>query len=455
MLKKYIDFIKKYFSGSTRSKKAKRNILYSFGIKGISIIIGLLFVPLLIDYLDKERYGVWLTISSIIMWFSFFDLGLGHGFRNKFAEAIAQNKTKLAKEYVSTVYSILSLIFLILFLIFVLFNSFLNWQKILNTNIISGNELSSIVLIVFFFFCLRFVLKLIGQILMADQRPAINNAFGPLGNLVSLILIYILIHISDKSSLFTLSLILSSIPVFILFLANLVFFKKKYKKYRPSIKFVNIHHSKPLFGLGIKFFFIQASVIIIYQSTNLLITQICSPKDVVVYNVAYKYFNLFTMLFTIILTPIWSATTEAFVLEDYEWIKRMMKTLRNTGFIFAIVLVIALFFSNTFYFFWLKGRVIVPFKLSAMIAVMSIMYVMFSPYIVFLNGVSKIKLNLILVLCQTGFYIPLAIFFGKYLNYGIIGILLAQLVVELPLRITQPMQYYKIINRKAKGIWNK
>jgi len=80
---------------------------------------------------------------------------------------------------------------------------------------------------------------------------------------------------------------------------------------------------------------------------------------------------------------------------------------------------------------------------------------MFSPYIVFLNGVSKIKLNLILVLCQTGFYIPLAIFFGKYLNYGIIGILLAQLVVELPLRITQPMQYYKIINRKAKGIWNK
>lgn len=450
-----IDFIKNYLSGSSRSKKAKRQILYSLGIKGISIIIGLLFIPLLIDYLDKEKYGVWLTLSSIIMWFSFFDLGLGNGFRNKFAEAIAQNNTKLAKEYVSTTYFILSLIFFILFIIYVLFHSFINWQKILNTNIISENELSSIVLIVFFFFCLRFVLKLIGQILMADQKPAINNAFGPLGNLVSLVIIYILIHISDKSSLFTLSLILSSIPVFILFLANIVFFKKKYKNYRPSIEFINIHHFKSLFGLGIKFFFIQASVIIIYQSTNLLITQICSPKEVVVYNVAYKYFSLFTMLFSIILTPMWSAITEAFMLDDYEWIKRVMKSLRYAGMAFAILLVIALFFSNTFYFFWLKGRVIVPFKLSAIIAIMSIMYVMFSPYIAFLNGVSKIKLNLIMVLCQTIFFIPLAIFFGKYLNYGIIGILLAQLVVELPLRVTQPMQYYKIINRKAKGIWNK
>jgi len=73
-------------------------------LKGISIGISLLLVPLTLNYLDKEGYGLWLTLSSIVSWFSLFDIGLGNGFRNKFAEATAVKNDDLAKTYVSTTF---------------------------------------------------------------------------------------------------------------------------------------------------------------------------------------------------------------------------------------------------------------------------------------------------------------------------------------------------------------
>ena len=56
------EFINK---GSLRSVKVKRNIVYSFFLKGCSVGISLLLVPLTLDYLDAANYGIWLTLSSI------------------------------------------------------------------------------------------------------------------------------------------------------------------------------------------------------------------------------------------------------------------------------------------------------------------------------------------------------------------------------------------------------
>lgn len=58
-------------------------------IKICNIIINLAYVPLLINSLNQDRYGIWLTITTIVSWIAFFDIGLGNGLRNKLAESIA------------------------------------------------------------------------------------------------------------------------------------------------------------------------------------------------------------------------------------------------------------------------------------------------------------------------------------------------------------------------------
>src|SRR5690349_15799284 len=115
-----------------RSNVILKNITLSFVYKGINILTQLALVPLTIHYLNKDQYGIWLTLSAIISWFSFFDIGLGNGLRNKLAEAIAKKDFALAKTYVSTSYAILSIIFLSALVLFGIINPFLKWDLYLN-----------------------------------------------------------------------------------------------------------------------------------------------------------------------------------------------------------------------------------------------------------------------------------------------------------------------------------
>ena len=96
--------------GHGRSVKEKKNIIATFIFKGCSIAISLVLVPITINYINPTQYGIWLTLSSIVGWLAFFDIGFGNGLRNRFAEAIAKGEHELARIYLSTTYAILSII---------------------------------------------------------------------------------------------------------------------------------------------------------------------------------------------------------------------------------------------------------------------------------------------------------------------------------------------------------
>ena len=178
--------------GHNRSVRAKKNIIASFLVKGMSIAISLLVVPLTINYLNTSRYGIWLTLSSIVGWFSFFDIGFGNGLRNKFAESVAKGEHENARKYVSTTYAILSLIVACVIILYFFISPFLNWSKILNTAPEMASELSLLAMIVILFFCLQFVLQLITTVITANQQPAKASLFNFFGSLFSLAVIFIL-----------------------------------------------------------------------------------------------------------------------------------------------------------------------------------------------------------------------------------------------------------------------
>ena len=77
------------FKGSQRGANIKKNIAGSLMIKGFSILTQLILVPLTLGYLNTDLYGIWLTVSSILLWLGFFDIGFTLGLRNKLSEALA------------------------------------------------------------------------------------------------------------------------------------------------------------------------------------------------------------------------------------------------------------------------------------------------------------------------------------------------------------------------------
>ena len=444
--------IKHYFnSGHSRSIKAKKHIIISFVLKGISILIGFVLVPLILGYIDSERYGIWLTLSSIIAWFSFFDIGLGNGLRNRFAEAIANDTHELAKTYISTTYALLGIVFLFALILFNCVNPFLNWQKILNTLTITNKELSIIAMVIFNFFVFRLYFKLIGTILMADQRPSINSAFGPIGNVFTLIIIFALTK-TTEGSLLLLSVVLSVVPAIVLIVATLYFFGKDYNYYKPNTKSIDFSKSKDLLGLSIKFLYFQMGSLIFFSTTNFLIAQVSNQQSVTEYNIAFKYFFVAIMIYSIVLTPFWSAVTEAYSRLDFLWIKRSLKNLQLLSVVFALILIFLLLVSNSIYRIWVGDKISIPFKLSFIVMIYMTIQIFIAPYSTFINGFGKLKLGIYIITLKLIIYIPSAIFLG--MKFGAFGIVLAMALTQLPSLVLEPLQVSKIINGKSKGIWN-
>jgi len=440
--------------GHERTNRAKKNITAGFLIRGLNIGMGLLLLPITINYLNPTNYGIWITLTSLVAWFGFFDIGFGNGLRNRFAEALAKENHDLAKTYVSTTYAILIIIISIFLVLFYFANLFINWNVILNAgdDPVLGKELSYLAIVVFTSFGMTFVLNLIAVILNADQQSAKSSLLDFVGKSLSLLFIYILTQMSD-SSLLSLGLIYSSISPLVLATASIWFFRGKYRRYRPSFSSVDFSKAKDLFSLGSKFFLIQISAILLYQTNNMIITQLFGPGMVTPYNVSFKYFSILMMGYMIIVGPFWSAFTEAWVKHDIVWIKRIMNKLVKGWMLLAVLGIVMLIVSDFIFKFWINSDFKVPFWVSFLTLSWVLINAWNGVFSQFLNGVGKIRLQLYVGLSVALINIPFALFLGK--SIGVEGVLLANVLLGLIQTWVYPQQYLRIIKSNASGIWNK
>ena len=219
------------------------------------------------------------------------------------------------------------------------------------------------------------------------------------------------------------------------------------------LEFIDLSKLKDLFSLGLKFFIIQIAGILLYETNNIIISQLFGPAEVTPYNIVFKYFNLIFMVFSIIITPFWSAFTEAWVKKEFDWIKAIVRKLCKIWGLLLAGGIFMLIISPFVYKIWIKGIVIIPVSMSVLVFLWVIIYIWTGIYTNFLNGVGKIKLQLYLSISAAVINIPLAILLGK--NLGISGVLLANILVLLFAAVAAPVQYNKIIRMDAKGIWNK
>lgn len=74
-----------------------------------------------------------------------------------------------------------------------------------------------------------------------------------------------------------------------------------------------------------KFFVGQISGMLLMCTANLVISNAISPAEVASYQIAYRYFTMLTIVFTLVSTPMWSATTDAYNRGDLNWIRSTTK----------------------------------------------------------------------------------------------------------------------------------
>jgi O-antigen/teichoic acid export membrane protein len=446
---KNLSFIK---GSDSRTIKAKKNIAASFIVKGISILIMFALVPLLIKQLNTEKYGIWLTFATIITWFSFFDIGLGNGLKNILANKLAEDDLPGAKKAISTAYISISVLSLFLISIFLLGNKFINWAKVLNAPDSMQSELNTLAYFVIISFCLQLIFRLISSIFDAIQMPAVSGAIAALGNLLSLILILLILFISNSHSLLLYGIALTTSPIAALLIGTVYFFRKKHPGLIPSYKSFDRSMVKSLFGLGGRFFLIQITSIVLYQTNSFVIAHVVGVSSVTTYDIAYKYAGIFQMVFTIILSPIWIASTEAYAHNNIDWIYKAISKLNKVLLLIIIASVIQLLVSKQLYRLWIGDKVRIDYLLTFLMQTYFILSMRGGLYCMILNGIGKIKLQFIFNFAEALIHLPLSIILGRH--FGIIGVVMSMCLVVSLNAIWMPKQCKAILAGTAKGIWN-
>ena len=423
-----------------RSKNINTQIILSFFLKFLSISLGFVIIPKTLNILGNDQYGVWLTILSVVSWIVSFDVGIGNGLRNKLTESLSLGEYESSCKYISTAYCSLALIGLTIIIVASAIFPFINWHKVFNTTVITNNELRNSFYVITIAVIINFVIIIVNQVMNAFQKTALTNMSGILHSSLFLIMLLCFKVVNNLyliTCLYSLSLIISGV------ITSFIFYRKR-MEYIPKLKWFDISKVKDILKLGGGFFIIQIATLVMFSLTSMLIIQLLTAKDVAIYNVTFRLFSTLTLAFSIIVTPYWSAFTEAYKKSDFLWIKSSLNRLQiflGITFFFAIVLIC---FHQNILDLWLgKSKVKPGVSVAFMMALYSIVLNWSNIYSHYLNGIGKIRVQTVVAVVQALLVIPLCLIFTKYFDFGLVGIMLSLVICMVPFAIIGPAITYR------------
>ena len=329
--------------GLERYRRAGITASSSFIAKALNILISFLSVPLTVHYLGAERYGVWLTISSLITWMSMTDFGLaGNALVNVLAEASGREDRAAARHYTASAFWALTGVSALAGVISVASFRYIPWRAVFRVSAsTSTHELQLACGLTLVFFVLAFPLSIQNSIYSAYQDGFLANAWSIGANIFSLVALIVVSQ--THGGLPQLVLALSGTRALVS-IANCFFLFRRYHWLTPTPSAVRWQCVKRLFSLGAKYLVTQLASLGIYQSQPIIITQMLGPAKVVIFVVAYKIIALPMDLVYMATQPFVSAFGEAKARSDWHWIKGAYRNAfkASVGFGLPLLLVIAL-----------------------------------------------------------------------------------------------------------------
>ena len=396
-----------------RSSLLQKNILASFLIKGWSAVIVLLLVPVTLHCLGDYKNGIWLTISSMLLWIDNMDIGLGNGLRNKIAEYMAHHEVHRARQLVSSTFALLSCIIIPVILVLAVLILSCDTYQIFNASPSIISDLDTVLIVTVLLVCTTFVFKLIGNFYMGMQLPAVSNLLIAIGQTLALIGTYI-VYWSGSHSLMYIAIVNTAAPLFVYLVAFPYTFLYKYPQLRPSFRLIDFKEAKAVVNTGIQFFIMQISSVILFMTSNILISNLFTPSMVTPYQITYRYFSILLVAFTVICMPFWNATTDAYERGDIEWIRDATRKLRLMiiGIIACMTLMVVL--SPWVYSIWIGDSITIDIRMSIVMASYIFILIYSMRYSYFINGIGKLRLQLIFTTSAAILYIPLAYLTTQY-----------------------------------------
>ena len=232
-----------------------------------------------------------------------------------------------------------------------------------------------------------------------------------------------------------------------------IFRSKRYVVFSPTVKYVDFTLTKNIIGKGSQYFFTMISMFLIFQLLNIIITRELGPDAVTQYNVAYKYYNVLMMAFVIIVSPMWSAFTEAFTKKDYAWMRNIVEKLKTVAWLFVAGGLFMFIVSPWIFKLWVGDEVNIPILLSFFVFLQNVTQIFPALYVYPINGMGKMRVQIIIYSVYSVFAVPALVLLCR--NWGVLGVLSYYTMVYVTLWVFCRKQFYRLMSGNITGVWNK
>lgn len=327
-----------------RHRRVALTVLSGAIARGAGVVSTLISVPLTIHYLGLEEYGLWLTISSVIAFFGFADLGIGNGLLNAIAEAHGRDDREIARRYVSSGFFLLSGIALVILAAFWAAYPLIPWPAVFNVkSAVAARQAGPATAALVFCFAASIPLGIVQRVQSGYQEGFASNLWQSAGSIMGLAALLIAIHF--RAGLVWLVLAVTGAPVVAGLANGAVVFGWQRRWLRPRWSCVTQTAARRLFKLGFLFLVLQVAIALAYTSDNIVAAQVLGADLVPQYAVPFRLFAIPSTLLYLVLSPLWPAYGEAISRGDAGWVRRTLGRSLVTALLFsgaaAIVLVLA------------------------------------------------------------------------------------------------------------------
>lgn len=426
------------FDGSTpegRARERHRRValtaILSAVSKGVAVVTGLVTVPLTIHYLGVERYGLWMTVSSLITMFAFADLGIGNGLVSKVARAQGLGDTRQAAVAVSSATFVLTLISVAGALTFGALYSRVWWPNLFNvTEPTAVSEAGPALAVFIGCFLVNVPLGVVQRVQMGCQEGYVSALWSTVGQLGSLFAIIGAVHY--EGGLPALIFAMSGVPVIITAANAIVLFGRQHPELRPRWGLVSWSTAGDIIRTGWWFLVLQVIAAFHYSADSLIIAQILGPAEVSRYAVGMKLAMVVPTIAAMGLMPLWPAVSEAAARHDWPWIRRTFKRtlLGSVALSLAGAIVLAMF-GNAIMLAWIGPGISLGLGLLVGFGVFVLASGISGPVAMFMNGMGMIRIQVVASILMALVSLWARIHFAP--AYGVTGIILSNALSQIAL----------------------
>jgi O-antigen/teichoic acid export membrane protein len=419
---------------TTRGRRIVKTGLAQGLARGVGFLATLVVFPIVLDAIGKAEFGVWLTLAGVVTILSVFDFGVSNGSVSHLAAAYGSGDHERAGEIVSSVLVILTALGAVVSVVGSAFAILIHWHSLVDSSVVSEADLRWSVIITVIAAGLSFPLSLGARVQLAMQEGFLAAPWIALAAVFEVIGAIIVRELSPSLVWFTASFMGALVAGALGNCLAVFVFGPSFL--RPRLGALRWNLVRRLTRTGGGFFLLAIAATVAYETDALVLTLVIGPRAAADYGVGYRLFFLVPLVSALFLGPLWPAYAEAHARGDDAWVRSTFFKSLRISLLFSIggAIGIALL-QSTIIRAWLGHSIVLPTSLVVALSSLLVVYACSGPVAMLLNGVGRIKFQVVTALMMSLLNIGLSVFLASSIGLAgpALGTVIAQsLVILIP-----------------------